>query len=178
MDTYIGTKTVTATPMSRGDYIAYRGWELPADEDATDAGYFIEYEPDGKLNHEDHAGYITWTPAGPFEKSYRIANNWHQRLLIEAEQLAERLAKLNAFIEKNDGTGELAWLDRDLLNRQMQHMTGYADVLRQRLERAAPPAEAMDLEPYTGEDTASGASGSDTISGSEGDNALDIGSQS
>lgn len=138
MDTYIGTKTVKAHPMTRGEYNAYRGWTPPEGEDQTVEGYLVEYEPDGNPNHEDHAGYITWSPGSAFEAAYRIANDWHERLLIEAQQLAERLAALNAFIASGDAHDTLPWLDRDLLDKQRQYMTGYADVLRQRLERAPP----------------------------------------
>jgi len=35
---YIGTKQVQARPMTLGDYNAYRGWDIPADEDPTRPG--------------------------------------------------------------------------------------------------------------------------------------------
>lgn len=38
---YTGTKTVMATPMTRGEYNALRGWEVPADEDPNDQGYLV-----------------------------------------------------------------------------------------------------------------------------------------
>ncbi len=67
---YVGTKTVAASPMTRGEYNAYRGWDLPAYEDGSEQGYLVEYTDGGKSNHKNHAGYISWSPKDVFEKSY------------------------------------------------------------------------------------------------------------
>lgn len=67
---YTGTKTVLARPMTRGDYNAYRGWEVPADENPADEGYLVEYTDGGKSNHPAHAGYISWSPADVFTRAY------------------------------------------------------------------------------------------------------------
>jgi len=34
---------VKAEPMNRGDYNTYRGWQIPSDENPSDAGYVLEY---------------------------------------------------------------------------------------------------------------------------------------
>lgn len=68
--TYEGTKRVHAHPMNRGEYNAYRGWEVPADENPADDGYLVEYLDGGKSNHPDHAGYISWSPKDVFERAY------------------------------------------------------------------------------------------------------------
>lgn len=70
MKTYIGTKLVMAKPMTRGDYNAMRGWELPADECGSDDGYLVEYTDGGKANHPAHKGYISWSPKDVFERAY------------------------------------------------------------------------------------------------------------
>lgn len=70
MKRYVGTKFLKAKPMTRGEYNAYRGWTLPADEDSADAGYLVEYEDGGKANDARHAGYISWAPADVFERTY------------------------------------------------------------------------------------------------------------
>lgn len=70
MQKYIGTKLVLAAPMTRGDYNHYRGWTIPANEDPEDVGYLVEYLDGGEPNHEDHEGYISWSPANVFERSY------------------------------------------------------------------------------------------------------------
>ena len=69
--TYEGTKRVHARPMTRGEYNAYRGWEVPADENPADDGYLVEYLDGGKSNHPNHAGYISWSPKDVFERSYK-----------------------------------------------------------------------------------------------------------
>lgn len=56
--------------MNRADYDAYRGWELPKDEDGTDDGYLVEYVDGGKPNHPDHKGYISWSPKEQFDGGY------------------------------------------------------------------------------------------------------------
>jgi hypothetical protein len=68
---YIGTKQIIATAMTRQEYNDYRGWKLPEDENGDDAGYLVEYQDGGPSNHPDHAGYISWSPAEVFEKSYQ-----------------------------------------------------------------------------------------------------------
>lgn len=60
MKKYIGSSLVEAKIMTRGDYNAYRGWSIPADEDPKDKGYLMKC-PDG---------LVTWKPADFFEKHY------------------------------------------------------------------------------------------------------------
>jgi len=71
MHQFIGTKEILATPMTRGEYNIYRGWQLPDDEDGTDFGFLVEYMPDDNTNHPDHAGYISWSPKSVFEGAYQ-----------------------------------------------------------------------------------------------------------
>ncbi|UIS65504.1 hypothetical protein [Acidovorax phage AP1] len=91
---YEGTKRVLATPMTRGAYNDYRGWTAPANEDPTDAGYLVEYQDGGKANHPRHTGYISWSPADVFERSYRAVSgsmNFGQALAaIKAGQRIQR----------------------------------------------------------------------------------------
>ena len=67
---YIGTKVVLADPMTRAEYNAYRGFELPADENGEDEGYLVEYVGQEQSNHPNHNGYISWSPKAVFERSY------------------------------------------------------------------------------------------------------------
>ena len=39
MQSYIGTKRINATPMTRIAYNQFRGWTLPEDENGDDAGF-------------------------------------------------------------------------------------------------------------------------------------------
>lgn len=68
---YEGTKRLYATPMTRGEYNAYRGWENPAGENPEDGGYLVEYQDGGKANDSRHARYISWSPADVFERTYK-----------------------------------------------------------------------------------------------------------
>jgi hypothetical protein len=71
MQKYEGTKRLFAKPMTRGEYNAYRGWTIPEEENPSDAGYLVEYEDGGKSNDSRHAGYISWSPADVFERTYK-----------------------------------------------------------------------------------------------------------
>lgn len=66
---YIGTKSLLAFPMTKGDYCKLRNWDLPANEEPGEEGYLVEY-PDSLSNHPDFRGYISWSPKGVFEASY------------------------------------------------------------------------------------------------------------
>lgn len=70
---FIGTKLVDAIPMTRQEYNDYRGWELPENEKnlADEKGFLIEYKDGGRANHENHKGYISWSPKDVFEQSYK-----------------------------------------------------------------------------------------------------------
>ena len=72
-ETYFGTKMIKAMPVTLGEYNAYRGWDMPADEDPETAGYLVEYPYDEQTvpNHEAHVGYISWSPAHVFDAAYQ-----------------------------------------------------------------------------------------------------------
>ena len=74
MTAFVGTKSVLATPMTRGEYNEYRGWQIPENEDPKEQGYLIEYVDGGKPNDDRHAGYISWSPKDVFERSYKTPN--------------------------------------------------------------------------------------------------------
>lgn len=93
MDTYIGTKLVKATPMTRLAYNDYRGWTLPTDEDGNDPGFLVEYVDGGRANHPDHEGYISWSPADVFEKSYRLHEQLTFGEALEALKAGMRIAR-------------------------------------------------------------------------------------
>lgn len=127
---YTGTKTIMATPMTRGEYNALRGWEVPADEDPADLGYLVQYENDSKANVEGFDGYISWSPQKPFEEAYRASGTYDQRLLIEMEELAKKIFKLDEYVRNMDPDRE----DFYLLNIQLGVMQPYYAVLKARYE--------------------------------------------
>lgn len=93
MQLHIGTKQVTATPMTRRAYNDYRGWTVPADEDGGDKGYLVEYLDGGKPNHPAHAGYISWSPKAQFDAAYRPKDGLPFGLAIEALKKDLRVAR-------------------------------------------------------------------------------------
>lgn len=93
MKLHIGTKQVTATPMTRLEYNAYRGWALPANEDGADDGYLVEYLDGGKPNDSRHVGYISWSPKEQFDNAYRPVDGMSFGLAIEALKAGKRVAR-------------------------------------------------------------------------------------
>ena len=93
MQKYIGTKMICSTPMTRLEWCRYRGWTLPADENGADEGYFVEYLDGGAPNHQDHAGYISWSPKDVHDQAYRPVDGMSFGLAIEALKLGRRVAR-------------------------------------------------------------------------------------
>ena len=92
-DLYIGTKMVNAEPMTRAEYNAFRGWELPADENGADEGYLVEYLDGGKPNTTTHAGYVSWSPKEQFDNAYRKATGMSFGLAVEAVKKGKKIAR-------------------------------------------------------------------------------------
>lgn len=88
---YIGTKSVLATTMTRGEYNEYRGWQIPENEDPSEQGYLVEYVDGGKPNDDRHAGYISWSPRDVFEKSYHQSQTPQDRVRLEQRELYTKL---------------------------------------------------------------------------------------
>lgn len=105
MQKFIGTKIITAQPMTRGHYNSYRGWKLPADENGADAGYLVEYLDGGKPNHPGHAGYISWSPKEQFDAAYRPTTGLTFGLAIEALKAGKRVTRPGW-----NGKGMYLWL--------------------------------------------------------------------
>lgn len=135
---YVGTKIITATPMTRAEYNAYRDWVLPADENGDDTGYLVEYLDGGAANHPQHTGYISWSPSDVFEKSYLpIGDVEHlpahqQRVIAEKAELDTRLNKLLAFFD-SETYAELDFEEKDRLSHQGAAMKDYSTVLGERI---------------------------------------------
>ena len=127
---YTGTKTVFATPMTRGEYNALRGWEVPADEDPTDLGYLVQYENDSKANVEGFDGYISWSPQKPFDLAYNQSGTIKQRVFIEMEQLYRRMFLLKKYINEESPDSE----HYRLLIIQLKAMDTYYQILCMRYE--------------------------------------------
>ena len=85
MKKYIGTKTIEAEPMVAGD-ASNLGFKT---NDNGGDGYHVRYED----------GYESWSPKDVFEKAYKCADTFLDRLHIEMRDLYEKMDKLSPFIE-------------------------------------------------------------------------------
>ena len=92
-ETYIGTKLIKAEDMTRAEYNAFRGWELPADENGADEGYLVEYLDGGKPNTTTHAGYVSWSPKEQFDNAYRKTTGMSFGLAVEAVKKGKKIAR-------------------------------------------------------------------------------------
>ncbi len=81
---HIGVKLINALPMTRLEYNQFRGWDLPEDEDGSDAGFLVEYLDGGKPNTEAYAGYVSWSPEEVFHNAYRCTDGLSFGLAVEA----------------------------------------------------------------------------------------------
>ncbi|ELX7502046.1 DUF2829 domain-containing protein [Vibrio fluvialis] len=93
MKTFIGTKIILATAMTRLAYNQYRGWQLPDNEDGSDDGFLVEYVDGGQANHPDHEGYISWSPKSVFESSYKPSGEMNFGHAIEMMKLGKKVAR-------------------------------------------------------------------------------------
>ena len=124
MKKYIGTKQIEAEPMTMGE--AYeknllQAGRTPEDSEKGKAGYHVKYED----------GYESWSPAETFEKAYKVADTPLDRMVIEENELADRVEKLHAFIQ-GDKFKELDGTTRAMLAVQYSSMSAYLHVLRLR----------------------------------------------
>jgi hypothetical protein len=90
---FIGTKIIRAEPMTRAAYTTFRGWTLPANENGSDEGYLVEYLDGGKPNVGTHAGYVSWSPAEPFDNAYRPCAAMTFGLAVEAMKRGEKVVR-------------------------------------------------------------------------------------
>lgn len=79
--------------MTRGEYNAYRGWTIPADENPADEGYLVEYQDGGKPNMPKHAGYVSWSPKDVFEAAYQPTTSMSFGHALAALQQGHRVAR-------------------------------------------------------------------------------------
>ena len=126
MKKYIGTKQVSATPAWRiGGKVYPKDGVVPRVMNRED-GYKVVYED----------GYESWSPKEVFEKAYKSADTFADRLYIERTELHDKLTKLRSFIESpkflETVTDEY---QRKLLSKQEGIMQGYLDVLDERMSQ-------------------------------------------
>ena len=125
MKKYIGTKQIEAEPMTMGE--AYeknllRAGRVPNESEKDKAGYHTKYED----------GYESWSPAEPFEKAYKVADTPLDRMIIEYDELKQKIDKLDVFLDSE----KFKTLDekvKGLLSSQYHIMIAYSIVLSERM---------------------------------------------
>lgn len=124
MKTYIGTKTVQARLMTRGEAESLLGRQLS--DDATtlhSQGYLVRYDN----------GYESWSPSEPFERAYReVPTDHRQRVRDERDSRAAELGKLTTFLG-GEVFAKLPEDEKGLLLRQAKIMRELCDVLGERI---------------------------------------------
>ncbi|WP_302460879.1 crAss001_48 related protein [Bacteroides clarus] len=126
MKKYIGTKLVQAIPAIRKGGKVYLPTDaIPRTMDKVEEGYKVIYED----------GYESWSPKEVFEKAYKLADSFKDRLIIEQKDLAEKLSKLCAFVDSPKFEETVKDVhQRDLLVMQRFHMGEYLNILNQRIQ--------------------------------------------
>jgi len=133
MQTYTGTKTLDAKPMSLGGYNKYQGWPIPLDQDPDDEGYLVEYHDGGKANHPDHKGYISWSPKDVFERTYsKVIELYQQRVVDEKFDLDAKIKALVNFMD-GDTFGSVDPSERGRMSNQCSAMEVYSEMLDSRI---------------------------------------------
>jgi len=134
MTQYAGTKNIKAVEMTKKGYCAYRGWDVPEDENPDEVVYLVEYEADplSQPNHPDHEGYISMSPKHVFDKAYRPSATFLDRLRIEKEDLDVKITALtNALEAKKVPASEVS-----ILQLQLSTMQHYSKILETRIDKA------------------------------------------
>lgn len=149
MNTYLGVKKIKAgLPITRKEYCAYRGWEVPENENPDDMVYLVEYEPEpGKpSNHPLHKGYISMSPADVFDTAYKRTDfvipmfaedallPHQERVVEEATELQSKTMTLKAFIEVGEIFPTIDKDEQERLVQQSYAMQYYLTVLVERIK--------------------------------------------
>ena len=127
MKKFIGTKEIEAEPMSMGkayDEGLLQVGRVPKATERMNPGYKVKY----------HDGYVSWSPAEPFNKSYRLSDSCEDRLKIEILDLERKYQKLSDLIESPKFEDKIKDNEqRKLMVKQHHFMHEYLSVLYTRL---------------------------------------------
>ena len=126
MKKYIGTKQVEAESMTMGE--AYKRnllqtGRVPNDSEKDNPGFYVRYQD----------GYESWSPAETFNKAYKIADTPLDRMIIEHQELRDKINKLENFLSSK-GFDSLNYKMQTLLGMQLRSMLEYSFILKERIE--------------------------------------------
>lgn len=120
MKKYIETKEVSATPAWRVDGMVYLKDEAVPQGINKEDGYKVVYEYGGE----------NWIPKEVFEKKYKLAHTYSDRMRIEIDDLRDRLNELRNFI-LSDEYWSLPLYNRIILSQQRVIMEAYFSILEE-----------------------------------------------
>lgn len=134
MNTYLGSRTVLAKPLTSTEFAKHMGRKKPV-EDVE--GFMLE-DPKGASNHPKHKGSLHWLPKLNFNAEFYDLGYLQdhtprvQRIHGEIFQLNQKLEALKTFL-KTPMFLKLSFAGRDLLQEQSRIMTRYVAILEDRL---------------------------------------------
>lgn len=127
MKKYLGTKLVTAKPMTREDAEVVLGKFIkPAKQEYSGEGYLVRYED----------GYQSWSPKEVFDKAYKPADNFLDRLIIERDEVQQRLSSLTSALMQEDFQEKVGSKQYYWMQEQRNAMEIYVEVLNKRITHA------------------------------------------
>lgn len=129
MKKYIGTKQIEAEPMTMGE--AYRrgllhAGRVPNESEKSKAGYYVKYDN----------GYESWSPADVFEKAYKVADTFLDRLRIERDELHDRYVKAKNYLSSPLAEKQLTPREKGSLAAQVEFMRQYLLCVEERIKYA------------------------------------------
>lgn len=86
MEMYIGTKIISAEPMTRGEYAKFSGRNsilTEKGESENDKGYKVTYED----------GYVSWSPEKAFNEAYKKSGEMNFGHALELIKRGEKVAR-------------------------------------------------------------------------------------
>lgn len=127
MKKYLGTKLVTAKPMTRVEAEVILGKFIkPAKQEYSGEGYLVRYED----------GYQSWSPKEVFNKAYKPADNFLDRLIIERDEVQQRLSSLTSALMQEDFQEKVGSKQYYWMQEQRNAMEIYVEVLNKRITHA------------------------------------------
>ena len=126
MKKYIGTQQVEAESMTIGE--AYKRnllqkGKVPNDSETNNPGFYVKYQDD----------YESWLPAEIFCKIYKIAETPLERMIIEHQELKDKINKLKEIRCRKEFC-DFDYKQRILLKMQLRSMIEYSLILKERIE--------------------------------------------
>lgn len=127
MKKYLGTKLVTAKPMTRVEAEVILGKSIKlAKQEYSGEGYLVRYED----------GYQSWSPKEVFDKAYKPADNFLDRLIIERDEVQQRLSSLTSALMQEDFQEKVGSKQYYWMQEQRNAMEIYVEVLNKRITHA------------------------------------------